>query len=67
MNKYNIVSIFLGLILVTFQFQYNSGMIFTCMQPTLLLLWRHMLNACVATQMQLKVKGTIHEKTIDNE
>jgi hypothetical protein len=37
------------------------------MQPTLLLLWNHVLNACVATQMQLKIKGIIHEETIDTD
>jgi hypothetical protein len=30
---------------------------YKCMQPTLLLLWRQVFNACVATQMHLKIKA----------
>ncbi len=58
MNKYNIVPIFLGLILV------NSDVIFRYdfhkihwMQFTLLLLQKRVLNACGPTQMHLKVKA----------
>jgi hypothetical protein len=44
MNKYIIISIFLGLILVMFQFRCDFQVWFftkhKCMQPTLLLLWR---------------------------
>ncbi len=30
----------------------------TNMQPTLLLLWRQVLNACVPTQMHLKIRAS---------
>ncbi len=35
---------------------------YTCMQPTLLLLWKRVVNACVLAQMHLKVKASIFVK-----
>jgi hypothetical protein len=31
---------------------------YKCMEPTLLLLWKQVLNECVPAQMQLKIKAS---------